>query len=165
MITTRFDYTFDEFLEMTYYNDATIGEFLESAFNAYEVSAGLAGLIKSLYGDWFVLSLLDSDPDHVRAWAIKKAHEIFAWNEIHSGNYQKMLDVDFNVASKNVSRFNDTPESQGDYSSLEHTTTITSNETNQNNPLNDFNRLKENYKLRLANAFRKRFLRWLGGDE
>ena len=164
MIATRIDYTFNEFLEMDY-DDQTIGEHLRDEISYYSAFTALIDKIKGLYGEWFALSLLNSDPDHVKFWAIKTCDEMTAWFDIYAKNYQQLFEVLFDRNVKNVSRFNDTPESKGDYSSLEHTTTITSNETIQNDPISDFNRLKESYEIKLANAFRKRFLRWLGGDE
>lgn len=84
-------------------------------------------LIIARYGHWFALA---ADPDlteaELKSTCIGKVALLTSWTKQRARKWNELQGLNPKNTSKSTTRFNDTPETNGDYSSLEHTTNITS---------------------------------------
>lgn len=86
-------------------------------------------LIEARYGDWDCLycdsSLTDAE---IKAKAYTLYTSMTAWIKQYAPHYSELAGIEVANTAKSIAKFNDTPETAGDYSALEHTSTINQTE-------------------------------------
>lgn len=148
-------YSFNELLSMVEKFADFINQWDDSAPNLRQPGA----LIEARYGDWDCLycdsSLTDAE---VKAKAYNLYSCMTAWIKQYAPYYNEMAGISAKNTSKSIAKFNDTPETAGDYSSLEHTSTINLTENESTSFNEQFEKLSRDYTTAAINQFRKQFL-------
>lgn len=145
-------YTLSEVLE----GDTTWDTYLNDLENVRDVPL----LLKKIYGSYYVAGPMkegNTEEKYKKAKIGLFESFLTLWGQTY--NILIKLDTgDNGPGFIGTARFSDTPESAGDYTSVEHTTTITQNKNS--NSYGDFDKLAvyRNYKQQFMNDFRKNFL-------
>lgn len=146
-------YTFNEVLALTEGQSELL-----KAWNLYALHVASAGQLSiALYGDWIALY---SSEEEAKANAINVLAQMTAWIKLYGPRYNSMQQIQPTSTATSKSRFNDTPETAGDYSSVEHTTNITIAENTTSSYQEKLDEASRDYTIQAVNDFRKRFLTW-----
>lgn len=119
-------------------------------------------LIKDSYGDFFVAGpCLVDDDELIVEYKARKFKKLTAWLKLQANEYNTRAELssgENGPSTENVVRFNDTPESSGDFIGNDHTTNITL--SNNKTSYGDYDKISHyaDYSHRLVEEFRKTFL-------
>lgn len=150
-------YTFDELLALVDKGTDFIRQWEASA---PELS-GIGEVIEARYGGWCCL-YCDSDMTdaEIKAQAYGLYSLMTAWVKQYGPHYGELAGIEAKSSTKSVSKFNDTPETAGDYSGLEHTSTITANEAESTSYSEAMDKARMDAFSSAVNEFRRQFLTW-----
>lgn len=148
-------YSFTELLSLVDGFTEFINEWKNSAPNLRSPGE----LIEARYGDWDCLycdsSLTDTE---IKAKAYTLYTCMTAWIKQYAPHYNELAGIEVTNTSKSIAKFNDTPETAGDYSSLEHTSTINLTENTSSSFRDQWEKTSMDYTTAAINQFRKQFL-------
>lgn len=115
--------------------------------------------IEARYGDWCCLYVVDGLTDaETKAKAINLYAKMTAWVKQYGPHWSELAGIEATNTSTSTARFNDTPETAGDYSSLEHTSNITVSEGTTSSFAERYDKAREDLTSDAIHAFRKAFL-------
>lgn len=125
-----------------------------ASFADYPLLQPAIDLIQNLYNDWIALKVKHDETPDFNAIANKWS----GWIKAVGKHYNDLLALEVKDTSKRTSRFNDTPESKGDYSDLEHTTTINVDSAETSSFANNYEKAKLEPLYDFIERFRKEWL-------
>lgn len=145
-------YSFDEVLAMTDMHADFINQWTSNASNLKNVGS----ILEARYAEWDCL-YCDSDltATEIKAKAYNLYTQMTAWIKQYAPHWNELAGIEVKNSSKTIAKFNDTPETSGDYSSLEHTSTINLTENESISFSEQWERARIDYSSIAINEFRK----------
>lgn len=155
MDKTVYVYSFTELLSLV---DGFI-DFIEEWNNTAPNLRTPGELIEARYGDWTCMYCDEGLTDtEIKAKAYTLYTSMTAWIKQYAPHYNELAGIEVTNASKSTAKFNDTPETAGDYSSLEHTSTISMTENESSSFGEKWEKARYDCTTAAINQFRKQFL-------
>lgn len=160
-MSTRTYYTVEEVFSLGMALDTQLLADFKKCLQSTKL-AGVPEYIYTYYGLWFGYW---HDDDEAETYTKQRCYNLVKTKWIpfliqHAKQPNTLMDVQSNadMVSTSVSRSNDTPETEGDYEDMEHTTNISTNENTSTDPLIKTRLNRYDYELRLVDEFKQQFI-------